>query len=413
MSSATDRTQAVRSHPVRPAHGLAAVLMTAALVLGPAAIVLLATPLPASAATAELVAPASGSTASAAFTVRVRVAPDEGEVIESVDARLRGAGERTVSLQPEGEPRPDGGGDWAGTIDPLDGIALANGSYQIEVRTSPLVGEPSAYQGHQVRLAVPPPRRELSATPGAEDPTQVDLSWDSVALPDFLGYRIQRRPDDGGAWQTVHTISDPRRESTADQVSRGSYRYRLVVVRSDGESSEMFATSDPRGVRADPDDPGTFDPPRDPDPTPAPTAGDDVDPVSRPTDEVAQDDQPGTAETTTAQTPRDPPSVTVRPPSAGGQAEPAPAAPRPGAVPFDDGVFEDLLPFEDVEDTIDVTETESAFVDGGLREGGSLNIYTEDEPPKAAWVAIAGGLLLVVTAAHLRRYLAGGARRGP
>jgi hypothetical protein len=381
---------------------VAALVLAWAAALGPAT--------PAAAATTELLSPADQSTVTGPVDVLARVTPAEGEVIESVDVRVAGAGERTVPMQRVGDGDPAAPQDWAVVVDPLEGIALANGPYVVEVRARPLVGEPSASAGHEVRLAVPPPRRELTAAPDPEDPTSVVMSWDPVALPDFLGYRIQRRPDADGTWQTVQAVTDPRAGSAVDEVPEpGAYRYRLVVVRSDGDGSELFATSDPRGVRADPDDPGTFDAPRDPDPVPTePPTEPVVDPVTRPTD-VAGGPTPGPAETGTAGSPSGPPSGGVRPPASTVQPPPAPAAPRPGVVPFDDGTFDELLPFDATSTELEVGESEAAFIDGGIREGGSLNVFTEEERPRGVLVALAAGLLLLVVAGHLRRYLAGGA----
>ncbi|MGI9017983.1 MAG: hypothetical protein ACR2HR_12915 [Euzebya sp.] len=360
--------------------------------------------------------PASGAVLDGPIDVVARIVADDGEVIQSVDARLRGPGERTVSLEPDGPPAQDGSQLWRGQIDPMAGLVLPNGAYVMEVRSTPLVGDPTAYSGVDVRLAAPPPQRNLSAGPSPEQATSVLLNWDTVAVPDFIAYRIQRRTDDAaGQWQTVHDLTDPREGAVTDQVPQpAAYRYRLIVVRGDGVGGEVFATSTIRGVRADPDDPGTFVPPPEPQPrpanTPAPQPGNQS-PISRPTD-AAQGPSPGSPQTGTAQTPTGPTgSQTVRAPNIRPPEQAAPAPPRPGVIPLDDGVFDDILPFEVTESEMEVGQTETAFNDADIRPGGSLAIYTEQSRNRPAYTAAAAGLLLLVISAHVRRFLADGGRR--
>ncbi|CAN5282960.1 hypothetical protein BH23ACT9_BH23ACT9_03460 [soil metagenome] len=351
-----------------------------------------------------VVAPADGSTVDGVFELIARVQPEPGEVIDRVDGRLGGASERTVVLSTDGAIDADGTQTWRATIDPLDGLALANGPYGIAVRVVPLLGEPTAYDGHDLRLAVPPPTRALLAEPTAEDATAVDLRWESVALPDFIAYRIQRRSHaSDGVWTTVRDLTDPREASATDRVDvPGEYRYRLIVVRADGRGGELFATSQPHGVRADPEDPGTFLAPPEPAPrpvgTPEPQPGE---PSETPSPTPAPSD-PGT-------TVRPPPgTVTVRPPIGG--AEPPRAAP-PSVVPFNDGVFEEALPFDDFPSEILVLESEPGFLEGDVREGGTLAVLTEAPGDRRLATATASGLLLIVIGAHVRRFMASGGRR--
>lgn len=371
-----------------------------------------------------LTSPVEGSRLEGAFEVVVRVRPDEGEVVQHVRASISqasisqessqagasGSSERTVDLTQDAEPDTDGSQVWRGTVDPADGIPLANGTHQIGIEAAPLLGEPRAAQGHDVQLAVPPPRRDLSANPSQVDATAVELAWQPVTLPDFVAYRVQRRPHDvDGPWATVHDLPDPRADGVVDAVSDpGTYRYRLIVVRSDGDGGELFATSAPQGVRADPDDPGTFPVPPEPDPrpssTPAPAPSPDPDP-----DGASGSETPGPTESGTATGPPVPTGpVTVRPPPS---AVAPPLAPPPAVVPFDDGVFEDLLPFEATESERIVIDSDIAVLDGEVRPGGTLAVLTEAPPDRGVMTAAAAGLLLVVAGVHIRRYLAGGGGR--
>lgn len=387
-----------------------AVAWLQALVLLPALLLsalVIAAPSAAALAGGSVTSPAEGIALDAPFEVVVELRPDEGEVIDRVDVRLVGPSERTVGLEADGPPGPDGTQTWRTTVEPLRGLALGNGTYRITATAMPLVGDPAAIEGPQVRLVVPPPQRELTAQP-AEGPAEggaasVELAWDPVELPDFIGYRIQRRPDaEGGTWATIADLADPRTGTATDVVAEaGAYRYRLIVVRADGSAGELFATSDPRGVTADPAAPGTFEVEREPDPVPANTP----EPTPTPT--------PTEATPAPAPQPQPPPpnaGVTVRPPSTGGQAPPA--AP-PAVAPLDPGTFEEILPFDLPEAGVEVGETESELVAGGTREGGTLAVLTEDPPDRAVWTATAGGLLLLVVSAHVRRFLAGGGGRVP
>jgi hypothetical protein len=71
-----------------------------------------------------------------------------------------------------------------------------------------------------------------------------------------------------------------------------------------------------------------------------------------------------------------------------------------------DGSFEELLPFDGSQTEAVITDRDTAMIDGGRTEGGSLNIMSEESRERPVYVATATGLLLLVIAAHLRRFLA-------
>lgn len=370
---------------------------------------------PAGAAEVGVTAPAADARIDGTFDVRVRVQPDEGEIIQQVEATLTGPTERVVDLVQDPDPAADGSQTWAGRIDPTAGgtppeEALSNGPYRIAVRAVPLVGDPGEAAVVAVQLVVPPPPRVLTAIPGEADATAVELSWDPVSLPDFVAYRIERRPHDvDGPWTVVHDLPDERADRVVDAVGEpGAYRYRLLVVREDGAGGELAATSQPQGVRADPADPGTFLVPPEPAPRPSATPT----PTTEPDGAAGVPPAP-TAAPTAAPPPRINAPVTVGPPAP--PAPPAPVAPPlsppPAVVPFDDGVFEDLLPFEATESERIVVDTDTTFLDGAVREGGTLAVLTEEPQDRGVVTAGAVGLLLVVIGAHVRRFLAGGGRR--
>ena len=366
----------------------------------------------------RILSPAADATLTEVFTITVEVDASDGELIDRVDVQLAGPTNRVYELRAEGPPDVDGVQRWSLDVEPLGDQPLRNGRHRLVARPVPRVGDPPPFEGHEVVLAVPV-EGELVAAPTGEDATVVALTWDPVDLPDFLAYRIERRPDaEDGLWTTVAEFDDPEARDHADTVPEaGHYRYRLVVVRGDGDDGEVRGYSETRGVRADPADPGTFQPPPEPTPTPTPAPtptpsattspnepSNPGGPIGRPGD-VAQGGT-GDAETGTATTPPPPPApVTVRPPA------PAPAPQAPAVVPFNDGVFEELLPLGETETEFAVLESEAAFIDGSVREGGTLAVLTEEPRDREVVVALATGLLLLVAAGHVRRYLGAAERR--
>lgn len=80
-------------------------------------------------------------------------------------------------------------------------------------------------------------------------------------------------------------------------------------------------------------------------------------------------------------------------------------------MPFDGGEFEELLPFEMTESELTIIETETAFLDGATREGGTLAVLTEQPRDRGFLTASAAGLLLIVMSAHVRRFLSSGRSR--
>ncbi len=375
-------------------------------------------PAPASALDAvQVQQPPTDAVITGPVAVQVRIDAAEGEFVDDVIATFPGPPAVEVALERQGPPELDGTQVWRAEVDPLaEGAVIANGAQDLTIQPVLAAGDQPEPTIRPVTVAVRYVG-ELVAAPTGEDPLVVALSWDPVELPDFLAYRIDRRADDAdGFWEPLQRIEDVEVRDTTDELDEpGRYRYRLVVVRSDGADGEVLGYSPTRGVQADPDEPGTFDPdpepsptPTPPEPTPTPTAepgtgsGGGGGPLGRP-----GGGQPEPAPTPTP-TSRQTPQVSVRPPPA---PAPAPAPPRPSVVPLDDGVFEPLLPIDDTETELVFGETESAFLEGEVRPGGTVAVLTEQAPDRTVYVAAAGGLLLVVLAGHVRRWLGAASRR--
>lgn len=386
-------------------------------------------------ATVRLDEPVADAVLDGSFVVRATVETDQAEQVEAVTARLSGPAVRVAALQPgAGEapswqdpgapPEPDGdpptGDDddatpdvpeqpvtepdetrhpvaarqaqppgapdpttadppstkqassWQAHLDPLADEPLPNGRYLLEIRAvtsaAGQAAEPTEWVGHDVVLDVPPPRVAVYAEPQAPDYNSVEVTWTATALPDFIAYHIERGQD--GRWATIASVVDQERSSITDVVAEpGHYDYRVRVVRSDGQGGSRQSISEVASVSADPADPQN----------------------SAPEPQQATQPQPGLA----------PGPVTVRPAPPAIDGPPAVAAPT--LVPFDDGVFEETLPFDSEPPDRTVTETETAFQDSTVRGGGGLAVLTESGDERRAAMAFATGLLLVVAAGHMWR----------
>ena len=406
--------------------------------------------------------PTAGQEITGPVDIAAFVVPDAGVAVDYVEARLTGPVSRTLRLEPV-RLADDGSQRWETALDPRSSAqTLPNGTFMLEIRTVQRGGPSLPYVGHAVELRVPPPRRTLVGEPVVGNSQQVRLSWDRVTLPDFEAYRIERRADtEGAAWSTVLDVVDQSSVEAIDTVpEEGAYRYRLAVVRGRGASpeagdgGELRSTSPVTGVRATTQNPGTFTPPADDAVPPADSA-------AVPADDRTGDDEVGDDGVTDGAGPAGPgvitrPGVLPRPtsdqqadglggaapagptqpaagPGGGGEPELAaqvPVDPRPvpqvppseslepsetaatPAPPLGTEVFEDLLPFEQTASEMVLTETETAFIDGEVIEGGSLNIYTEQRLDQQVEIlsAVAAGLLLLLVSGHIRRYVAGGRR---
>lgn len=356
-------------------------------------------------------APIPGTVISGASDFRAYVVAEPGERVEAVTLRLAGPQDRVVQLSHRAGPVTDGRSVWGAGVDPLGAPALPNGPYRADVRvivsrdgqTQP----PTAWQGHQISLAVPPPTVQVTAAPIEPAFAAVEVTWTAVQLPDFRRYVVERRGEEGG-WSTVAQVASADTTRIIDAVpGPGTYRYRVRVARADGAGGELTSTSDPATVVAAPGG-GVA-----PEPEPRVTAEPEADPQEG-EDVAAADDpaggeagEPGPAETTTAATspgvgrPRLVPG-SVQPPQLnlprGPVSAPQVVEPAPGS-----DVFEETLPFGS--DQITVTDTDLALRDGSVREGGTLAVLSEEGVERRVYLAAAGGLLLLVLAGHLRRLL--------
>lgn len=349
-----------------------------------------------------LTAPEPGATVTGPVEIRAEVVTARDETARGMHARLVGADEVVVDLR-YAEGRITGGrSTWTAVLDPIaDAAPLRNGPYELQVRPTTSVDQHADWVGHPVTLRVPPPVVDLAAEPDPEDPTAVLLQWEPVALPDFIAYAVHRRAEPDGEWEAVATLTDPATQQTRDAPDApGAYAYRVVVTRADGAGEELASSSPLRGVRTDPDDPGTFEPAPE---QPAAAPG----PVQRPGGEAgtAPPAPPPPPDGTTAP----PPSAPTPPPVAlpdTAPPPPAPPAPAVEAVPTDD-TFVEVLPFPDTSTEIEVSEEEVALREGAVTEGGTLNVLTEESDTRRVLLAVATGLWLLVVTGLIRRFLSG------
>ncbi len=117
---------------------------------------------------------------------------------------------------------------------------LANGTWTVQTRWQS-DGTWSTWGGDvDVILSVPPSSVTGLSVDG--DALDVTLTWTRAPEPDVSAYRIQRRPEDG-AWRNV-TSPDASASSYEDTTpSAGTYEYRVITLRPDGDGDVLTATS--------------------------------------------------------------------------------------------------------------------------------------------------------------------------
>jgi len=234
---------------------------------------------PASQAIVELRLTQPGSDARVTQATRVRVEVDSRllEEVEWVEARLLDEGQpvgEPARLSHQGGDRKGGTSTWATPWDPSRGwmgagAPLRNGAYRLQARASSsgvATGGPTAWQGHEVTVSLPPSAPVLQAEPADEQ--SVTTTWSQANAPDFAFYRLERARE-GGSFTVVTQI--PQRQDTAhrdEPGSSGTWRYRLTAARRDGAGGHTTAVSEPVSVQLSGSEPT-------PGPTPTASPGPD------------------------------------------------------------------------------------------------------------------------------------------
>lgn len=334
------------------------------------------------------------------------------------------------------------------TLSPFADAPSCNGGYTIQVRV-----DGGAWTGHGIRVGRPPAApRDVGVT---ADVGEATVSWAAASDPDAVGYRVQRRLDDG-SWTTLVTSAASTRSFTDTDVDPGAVEYRVATLKGDGRvdgapvapcadtepdlstASAPAATTVPSAAgaaspspRPSPSDPSR---PSRPSPTPSSEPGDDG-------SEEATDSPDGTDGDSTADDPDDAATgdqgddpdadndagataprragTRVAPPTpvtAGSRSEvtvaDVPGADSPQVATERESYYGDGEEFSEelaydglggVEATGPVTKTRVVRVPGALQTvlGEELDLRRLAPP-------IAAGLILVAFALHLRRWMRDG-----
>ena len=291
--------------------------------------------------------------------------------------------QKVISLAQTDQFETDPGSDqlrFTGTIDPdalvwlPDGGVARNGrymlQYQFQITTGDFQREPSEWQSHPIVIDAPPlpagaPTVEVADA--AERRLRVD--WDPSPTPDLLRYVVERRLD-GGPWKIAEEIA-PDRSRFRDTVKRpGSYRYRVSAVRPAGDG-----TGDVRTTVGAPSPTTELEPPAgalaSPPPVPSPPAA------------TTEGSGPGAA-------------------GFGPQAAEVPGIRPPADAnttyegPLDYGVEQ-----QEVTERVPV----EVAAGGTSEDAGTLEVLSRSVDRERVLPAVAGGLILLVSAAHVLRYL--------
>lgn len=336
----------------------------------------------------RLLAPGPGSRVTGRVAVVVAPEPAEGRTVTAVEVRLTRGGERVGGVG-QAKPEKGGGGEdrWTIDLDPLsawggEGAVLPNDRYRLEARVITSASgkeEAGAWVGHEIVIDADPPTPDLQAT--AEEDS-VALAWTPARLPDFGGYLIERAPS-GGSFERVATLSDASVGRFRDaEVTPGSWRYRLVIVRWAAGGGERRSASPERSVEvAAPE----------PDPARQDSGG----------DSSQGDDWDGFSE------PAVDPEVPTEDPSSAPAVPPVPRSGirgnRPVGPPvgFSGDVYEDTLPYDPDSLEEQVVTERTVAGEGTETATSTLTISESQLDLEAVLTPIAGALLLFVTAGHV------------
>lgn len=187
-----------------------------------------------------------------------------GEEVRGMDVRLLSGGQQVGSVrQLEFMEVVDAGPGmrrtrWNGAIDLFtwdEGEPLRNGAYRVEVRGQlafqGVPRDPTEWRGVDVVVDADPPSTTVTTKVIDQAQRRVEVAWEPVMLADFKHYVVQRRLN-GGGWLDYKVVPTMDRTRWADNVpTDGEYGYRVQTVRvaADGSSERKSAWSGPSAVR--------------------------------------------------------------------------------------------------------------------------------------------------------------------
>ena len=307
-------------------------------------------------------------------------------------------------LTPLGKPQQDGAREilrFGEVIDPYalawaDGVVAPNGRYILRYRTiARWNGDRNVqeWQPFEFRLSAPPPAQELPLI-AVDDAAakRMRVAWRHNAAPDVASYTIERQLNDG-EWKVAQSDVKPSNDganAAVDTVPRyGTYRYRITALRPAGDGSgAMLATTSEPSAPLELLPPDAAEPPSDDD---GGSTGDD-------NGNTGGDDGGS------------PPPVTN---SGSGGTSSNPGFGTTTTEPFNPSVaapegFDDTYrgPLDFGVEPQSVTERVPVDIaKGGTASDSTIEVLDRAIDQERVLPPVAGGLILVVSAAHVLRYL--------
>lgn len=214
------------------------------LILAVAGSAVIATVLPAFAASLSWLSPGAGAVVSAPVDIAVEVSRSVGEEVAGVTVRLSRDGDTTAPNTRTAELRcaeTDGcntvgsSKDRWGLVELApDGGALAtgpvcNGQYVLQALPDGAAG----WSGIPVVLTDPSVAAVTHLTADGE-PRAAHLSWTPPSSAGDLSLRVERRPEGASGWNAVATLSGTATSYSDQAVTAGTWEYRVVTTRGDG-----------------------------------------------------------------------------------------------------------------------------------------------------------------------------------
>lgn len=290
---------------------------------------------------------------------------------------------------------------FGGVIDPYrlewlpePGVA-ANGQYTLEYQARG--SNDLEWQRYEFRIDAPPP---ATSAPGIAvtdaEAKRLSIAWQAHPVPDLSHYVVERSHN-GGDWVVAAAQVEPSETQIDDTVSKyGSYRYRVTAVRPAGDGSDEVRTAVSPGS-----EPVTL------------AAADEGDTTTGDSGNGNDGDDPGTGSGTrpggddtssgngTAVPPPLPSTGSSTNPGLSSQTVDTPQMSPPRG-------FQDTYkgPLDYGVEQKEVTERVPVDVaQGGAGSDSTLKVLDRAVDQSRVLPPVAGGLILVVSAAHVLRYL--------
>lgn len=296
-----------------------------------------------------------------------------------------------------------------GLIDPYNlawlprGGTAPNGQYTLEYVADSNMRDGEEWRRFEFRLDAPPAPQGAPGV-GVQDAAakRMVVAWQPNPTPDLTSYRVERRLG-SAAWTVAKDKIKPDTTQITDTVGKyGSYQYRVTAVRpaGDGSKKSRVTTSAP-SLKVQLLLPSQAAPP-------GPSGGDGTDPSAPDDGSTGGDTGTTTSPGSSSSSGGSVPSFSGAPSTSDGfSTQTDDTTADPGVAPpagFED-TFQGPLDYNVQQDEV----TERVPVDiaqgGGPEEGGTLTVLNRAIDQQRVLPPVAGGLILVISAAHVLRYL--------